>query len=96
VLLTGIHLMQTGEVEANLLRLNERFRLGYIDDLVARKLNGKELSTLPDADLAFHQAEYQRLRGELQNAFEATALPETPKAQDDLNRLLLKLRLAKS
>src|SRR5438874_12286941 len=47
VLLTGIHLMQSGEVEANLLRLNERFRLGYIDDLVRRKLAGPERSTLP-------------------------------------------------
>ena len=35
VLLTGIHLMRTGEVEANLLRLNETFRLPYVDDLIA-------------------------------------------------------------
>src|SRR5215813_12914625 len=32
VLLTGIDLMQTGEIEANLLHLNERFRLSFIDD----------------------------------------------------------------
>jgi predicted nucleotidyltransferase len=96
VLLTGIYLMQNGEIEANLLRLNEQFRLSYIDELVARKLNGKELSTLPDADLAFHQAEYQRLRDELQIVFETSKLPGSPQAQDDLNRLLLKLRLAKS
>lgn len=38
VLLTGIHLMRTGEVEANLVTLNEEFRLPYIADLVARKL----------------------------------------------------------
>ena len=36
------------------------------------------------------------LRGELQSAFETSQLPEAPRAQDDLNRLLLKLRLAKS
>jgi predicted nucleotidyltransferase len=40
VLLTGIHLMQTGEVEANLLKLNEKFCLGHIDDLIRRKLAG--------------------------------------------------------
>src|SRR5206468_1537284 len=40
VLLTGIHLMQTGEVEANLLRLNETARLSSVDDLVRRKLGG--------------------------------------------------------
>src|SRR2546425_1573107 len=42
VLLTGIHLMRTGEVEANLQTLNEEFRLPYIADLVARKLAGPE------------------------------------------------------
>ena len=30
VLLTGIHLMRTGEVEANLVRLNEEAKLPYI------------------------------------------------------------------
>src|SRR5690606_8846816 len=78
VLLTGIHLMRTGEVEANLVTLNEEFRLPYINDLVARKLAGPEQSTLDDADIAFHEAEYQRLRGELQAAHEASRLPELP------------------
>ena len=31
VLLTGIHLMRTGEVEANLVRLNEEARLPHVD-----------------------------------------------------------------
>src|SRR5205807_3363147 len=42
VLLTGIHLMRTGEVEANLVKLNDEFRLPYIADLVSRKLAGPE------------------------------------------------------
>src|SRR5205085_6311741 len=66
VLLTGIHLMRTGKVEANLVTLNQEFRLSYIGDLVARKLAGPEKSKLEDADIAFHEAEYQRLRAELQ------------------------------
>jgi predicted nucleotidyltransferase len=93
VLLTGIHLMQSGEVEANLLNLNGRFRLPYVDDLIARKLAGREQSTLPDADVAFHQTEYDRLRGELENAFEKSTLPEAPTAQPGLNDLLIRLRL---
>src|SRR5439155_15780676 len=40
VLLTGIHLMRTGEAEANLVKLNDEFRLPYIADLVSRKLAG--------------------------------------------------------
>jgi predicted nucleotidyltransferase len=56
VLLTGIHLMRTGQVEANLLRLNEDARLEFIADLAARKIAGPEQSKLDDADIAFHEA----------------------------------------
>ena len=86
MLLTGIHLMRTGVIEANLVRLNEEFRLPYIADLVARKLAGPEKSVLDDADLAFHESEYQRLRGELQATHDASTLPELPsdEAKSDL------------
>lgn len=95
VLLTGIHLMRTGEVQANLVTLNEEFRLPYIADLVARKLAGPEQSTLDDADIAFHEKEYQRLRGELQAAHEASQLPELPsdETRKALNDLLVRVRL---
>src|SRR5258706_11162057 len=98
VLLTGIHLMRTGEVEANLLTLNQEFKLPYIPDLVARKLAGPEKSTLDDADIAFHESEYQRLRGELQAAHDASRLPELPseETRKALNDLLVRLRLAKT
>src|SRR5436190_15200414 len=55
VLLTGIHLMRTGEVEANLVALNDEFRLPYMPGLVARKLAGPEQSALRDDDFAFHR-----------------------------------------
>jgi hypothetical protein len=47
--------MRTGEIEANLVTLNEEFRLPYIADLVARKVDGPEKSKLEDADIAFHE-----------------------------------------
>jgi predicted nucleotidyltransferase len=95
VLLTGIHLMRTGEVEANLLKLNEEFRLPYIKDLVARKLAGPEKSTLDNADMAFHEAEYQHLRGELQAAHDQSQLPESPSNDTRLalDDLLVRIRL---
>jgi uncharacterized protein len=95
VLLTGIHLMRAGEVEANLVTLNKQFRLPYIADLVARKLAGPEKSTLNDSDIAFHESEYQRLRGELQLAFEASQLPELPseETRSALNDLLVRVRM---
>lgn len=95
VLLTGIHLMRTGEVEANLLTLNEDARLKFIPDLVARKLAGPEKATLDDADLPFHESQYQKLRAQLQNGFESSSLPELPsdETRGALNDLLIRVRL---
>lgn len=47
VLLTGIHLMRTGEVEANLRTLNETARLSYIDELIERKWLVLKRATCP-------------------------------------------------
>ena len=92
VLLTGIHLVRTGEVEANLLRLNDEFRLPYVDELVARKLGGAEKSALGDAHMRFHRGEYERLRGVLEEAHVASQLPEGPTARGALNDLLMRVR----
>ena len=93
VLLTGIHLMQTGEVEANLVNLNEMFKLSYISDLIARKVAGAEKSVLKDTDVTFHQQEYDRLCNELESASQFSRLPEVHKANAALNDLLVRLRM---
>lgn len=93
VLLTGIYLMRTGEVEANLVRLNETFKLSYLPDLIDRKISGSEKGTLDQADLSFHERECKRLRMELEEAFEHSDLPEKPRGAAALNDLLVRLRL---
>jgi predicted nucleotidyltransferase len=93
VLLTGIHLMLTGEIEANLVRLNEMFRLPYLPDLIDRKVAGPEQSALEEADLSFHEREYVRLRGELEAAYQASHLPEVGAGKAALNDLLVRVRL---
>lgn len=94
VLLTGLHLMRTGEVEPNLIHLNEEARLSYIPELIERKLEGSERSTLDAADMEFHRREYQRLVSELEQALETTSLPEQPNSGAALNDLLVRIRLA--
>ncbi len=94
VLLTGIHLMRTGRIEANLRTLNEQFRLPWIDELIARKLGGPEGVELDAADLAWHRQEYERLRQVLTEAAQASHLPEAPSARPALNDLLVRVRLA--
>jgi predicted nucleotidyltransferase len=93
VLLTGIHLMRTGEVEANLVTLNEEFRLPQLPELIARKTTGAEKGVLPEGDLSFHAAEYRRLVDLLEQSAEASALPEAPSARPDLHDLLVRIRL---
>src|SRR3954468_18539932 len=94
-LLTGIWLMRTDKIEANVFTLNQEFRLPYVPELVARKLGGPEQSTLDDADIAFHESEYNRLRAELQSAHEASSLIQAPSedTRRQLNDLLVRLRL---
>ncbi|MEH1823309.1 MAG: nucleotidyltransferase domain-containing protein [Nostoc sp.] len=93
VLLTGIYLMQTGVIEANLIKLNEVFNLSYIPDLIAQKLAGTERSILSDINVAFHQREYERLRNQLQEASQSSQLPEAPSSTAALHNLLVHLRL---
>lgn len=93
VLLTGIHLITTGEVEANLVRLNERFRLSYIPELIERKITGAEKSLLENADVRFHLSECDRLRADLERAQAESSLPETPRGAKALHDLLVRLRM---
>lgn len=93
VLLTGIHLMRTGEIEANLLRLNEVFNLSYLPELIEQKTKGKEKGELPGADLEFYKKKYELLVLALETASEKSALPERTDAKNDLNDLLIRLRL---
>lgn len=92
VLLTGIHLMRTGAINASLVELNASFGLSYIDDLIVAKTSGAEAETLSAADHEFHAGEFARLTTELEKAGEATSLPDMPSARDGLNALLLRLR----
>jgi uncharacterized protein len=93
VLLTGIHLMRTGEVQANLKLLNEEFKLIYIPELIERKVGGTEKGRLERADLGFHQREYERLRSELEQARQESKLPEAPGGTGALHDLLVRIRL---
>ncbi len=93
VLLTGIRLMKTGQVEANLPALNHEFRLPYLDDLIRLKTQTAEQATLRASDAAFHAAEFKRLFSELEEAGSRSDLREEPSAPEELNDLLVRLRL---
>jgi hypothetical protein len=93
VLLTGLHLMRTGEVQANLTQLNQSEKLPHIADLIERKAAGPEKGRLEAADFEFHQREYERLCEKLRVAASTSDLPDTPRGSAALHDLLLRIRL---
>jgi predicted nucleotidyltransferase len=94
VLLTGIHLMRTGLVEANLVNLNKEYKLPCVPELVTRKITGTEKGTMASAEFDFHREEYQRLVAMLEAAQAESTLPDKPSSREALNDLLVRIRLA--
>lgn len=78
------------------MKLNEVFKLSYLPELIERKIHGTEKGILPGADLEFYRREYERLVNDLEIAAEKTTIPEKQTAKDDLNELLIRLRLNNS
>ena len=91
VLMTGIHLMRTGLIEANLLNLNQEFGFSYLDELVASKVTEKVAPQGLNWD--FHAANLDRLETQLAQEFERSTVTEYRDA-DAVNELLVRLRLA--
>ncbi|MGE3806470.1 MAG: nucleotidyltransferase domain-containing protein [Gemmataceae bacterium] len=93
VLLTGIHLLRTGEVEAHLPRLEEDYRLGFIQELIAAKRAEKIAD--PNLDWTFHDAELSRLEARLESEYQASRLPEE-RDRAGVNQLLVSKRLGQA
>lgn len=94
VFLSGIHLMRTGEVVANIAVLNDAFRLGQVAELVDRKRHGAEKMALDAAELTQHDRYLDQLEKELVEAHAGSKLPEAPTTAEGLDDLVVRLRLA--
>ncbi len=89
VLLTGIHLLRTGEVEANLARLAVEYQRPFLNELIAQKR--EEKGAAPDLDWAFHDAQLGELEDRLEREHQESTLPEERDRQG-LNELLVRWR----
>jgi predicted nucleotidyltransferase len=95
VLKTGIHLMRTGIVEANLgLLLDEEPRLSYVADLISEKRLNGERSNAPELDLARVEADVASLHEVLELAGLESRLPLEPTAHAALHDFVVRVRLA--
>jgi hypothetical protein len=93
VLLTGIHLMRTGEVVANIVVLNELFGLDHVAELVERNRAGTESMSVLDSELAAHAKVLDRLEITLQEEHTRTSLPLEPRTMASLEDLVVRLHL---
>jgi len=94
VAMTCLHLLRTGEVEANLMRLNEEvFRLGRVTDLVARKVSGTEKGALDQEEYEAALAEAKGLEAQMDAAFADSALPEAVGNLAAIEDFLVRMRL---
>ncbi|MEM6673727.1 MAG: nucleotidyltransferase domain-containing protein [Planctomycetota bacterium] len=85
VLLTGIHVLQTGRIEANLPALNEEYAVPGIDELIERKRSGAEKSALDDGEAEGHRTALDALQEQLAAAFESSSLPDEVTSFDALD-----------
>lgn len=91
VVLSGIHMLRTGAVEANIGPLSQSFGLRFIGDLIAQKQAGENADTR-GLDWSFHRARLADLEAELDVAFEqSTFCNKVPR--DEVNVFLIGQRL---
>jgi len=93
VLLTGINLMRTGELVADLRRLPGA--PPYVPELIGLKAAGEHRELPADLDLGGRlAADVAALTADLEQARDASTLPEKPSAADALHDLVVRTRLA--
>ncbi len=93
VLLTGIHVLESGEIEANLVTLNAHYHQAGVDDLIARKQAWPEHGALSPDDLTTHQPQLDRLLARLEQAFQDSHLPDEPTSGAALDDFAVRARL---
>lgn len=92
--LTGIHLLSTGELEADLSRIMDRYGVGDAQSLIDRKKAGERVSLDP-ALFAQWRPRIDALFVALEVAHDASPLPEAPTNEAELRAALLEVRRAR-
>lgn len=91
-LLTGVHLMRNGEVQAHLPTLLEQVDApAYLPELIAAKAEQEHGAA--DVDHARVAAGIERLHGVLDEAQAASVLPDAPGSYDALHAFVVRTRL---
>jgi predicted nucleotidyltransferase len=93
VLLTGTHLLETGEVVADLPRMAAEKGLDFVAELVERKVAG-EATTLDREEVERHAQRVSLLETEMLRAYQSSRLPDAAPNVAEIDRFLIETRLA--
>jgi uncharacterized protein len=93
VALTGIHLLKTGRVEANLTHLLPDYPQAGVDELLHRKRNQREKTPLPPDLKSRHRERLAELETELAQAFESSPLPAEHPDLRPMHDFVVRVRL---
>jgi len=95
VLLTGLHLVRTGEVEPDLKKLAALEKLDYVSELIAMKLAGRFEGVIPDERVPFFEGGVRGLREKLEAAYAASSVRDGVSRQTRaaLDDLLVRVRM---
>jgi len=93
VLLTGVHLLRAGVIEANLTNLLADHPVDGVADLIARKRSGAEKQLLAGDDRAHHFPTLDRLEAEMLEAFKGSKLPEEVTNRPALDDYVVRARM---
>ena len=93
VLLTGIHVLRSGRIEADLTRLNELWRCPGLDSLMEQKRAEHGRTLLGEGLLQSHLVQLDKLELEMETAFQDSALPDEVTCWPALDDYLYRARL---
>lgn len=92
VLLTGIHVLRTAQIEANLPALLRSHPQDGVETLLELKRQGKEKALLAEDQLHFHLAALAELETRLDRAFQESPLPESVDNYEALSDYVVRVR----
>lgn len=96
VALTGIHLLKSGRLEANLPNLLEIYPQDEVAELIAEKQLSREHAPLSAGRKQRHLERLEQLQAELEAAHQASPLPPSGGAFEELNEYIVRVRMGRS
>lgn len=96
VALTGIHLLRSGELNANLTGLLESYPQNEVTELIVEKRTTREHSPLDDLRKRRHLQRLEQLQAQLEEAYNNSPLPHSGGAFEELSEFVVRVRMGRS